>query len=84
MKRYSLCQESDMLKVEKRMERRRKLLSEKCTELGLDVIARPKAGYLKNCRKRSHDSAYRRELIPLALPKADDDDRKRSLNMTFY
>ncbi|KAI8115512.1 Carbohydrate sulfotransferase 9 [Lucilia cuprina] len=30
--------ESDMLKVEKRMERRRKLLSEKCTELGLDVV----------------------------------------------
>ncbi|KAI9586778.1 hypothetical protein GQX74_002625 [Glossina fuscipes] len=30
--------ESDMLKVEKRMERRRKVLLDKCSELGLDVV----------------------------------------------
>ncbi|XP_073843238.1 carbohydrate sulfotransferase 11 isoform X1 [Musca autumnalis] len=30
--------ESDMLKVERRMERRRKFLAEKCSELGLDVV----------------------------------------------
>lgn len=47
-----------MLKVEKRMERRRKLLSEKCTELGLDVIGKLiikfdiYSIYLRNCVKK--------------------------------